>query len=122
MKNARGERTYDFSGAKAQQSYEIMEPSIGLFHLDRRMNLEGRVNVIFEETSPTTTRVTANTRYVVTRTQVVLAAAKNIPQTKSDTISFNSGSGASFPMNPKGQATECVSTGALERQILSAIK
>lgn len=122
VKNARGERTYDFPGAKAQQSYEIMNPSTGLFLIDRRLNLEGRVNLIFEETSPTTTRVTVNTRYVVTRTQVVQRAANNIPQTKTDTISFNSGSGASFPMTTQGQAAECVSTGVLEREILSAIK
>jgi len=122
VKNARGERTYDFPGAKAQQSYEVMIPSVGLLSLDRRMNLEGRVNLIFEEISPTTTRVTANTRYVVTRTQVVKSAANNIPETKTDTISFNSGSGASFPMYSKGQQVECVSTGALEREILSAIK
>lgn len=30
VKNAQGERTYDFAGAKAQQSYEIMNPSVGL--------------------------------------------------------------------------------------------
>ncbi len=123
VKNARGERTYDFPGAKAQQSYEIMNPGVGLFYLDRRMNLEGRVNLIFEEVSSTTTRITANTRYVVTRTQVVQALSNNIPQTKIDTISFNSGAGASFPMSTQaGQAAECVSTGALEQEILSAIQ
>lgn len=122
VKNARGERTYNFAGAKAQQSYEVMNPSVGLFQFDRRMNLEGRVNLIFEETGPTTTRVTANTRYVVTRTQIVQSTANNIPQTKTDTVLFNSGAGASFPMNSLGQAAECVSTGALEREILSVIK
>ncbi len=122
VKNARGERTYDFSGAKAQQSYEIMNPSVGLFYLDRRMNLEGRVNLIFEEVSPSATRVTANTRYVVTRTQIIQGANNNVPQTKIDTISFNSGAGASFPAAAQGQVAECVSTGTLEREILSAIK
>jgi hypothetical protein len=122
VKNAKGERTYDFAGAKAQQSYEIMNPSVGLFFLDRRMNLEGRVNLIFEESGPTSTRVTANTRYVVTRTQTVRNAGNSIPQTGSDTISFNSGGSASFPRNAQGQSAECVSTGALEQEILSAIK
>ena len=122
VKNARGERTYEFAAAKAQQSYEIMNPSVGLFAIDRRMNLEGRVNLIFEETGPTTTRVTANTRYVVTRTIVSQNAANNFPQTRTDTVSFNSGAGASFPTNSLGQAAECVSTGELEREILSAIK
>jgi hypothetical protein len=122
VKNAQGERTYDFAGAKAQQSYEIMNPSVGLFLIDRRMNLEGRVNLIFEETGPNTTRVTANTRYVATRTQIIRNVANNFPQTSTDTISFNSGGSASFPANSQGQSAECVSTGALEREILSAIK
>jgi hypothetical protein len=34
VKNAQGERTYDFAGAKAQQNYEIMNPGVGLFFLD----------------------------------------------------------------------------------------
>lgn len=122
VKNAQGERTYAFAGSKAQQTYEIMNPGVGLFFLDRRMNLEGRVNLIFEEIGPTTTRVTANTRYVVTRTQTIRNAANNFPQTGTETISFNSAGGASFPANSKGQSAECVSTGALEREVLSAVK
>lgn len=122
VKNARGERTYDFSGAKAQQSYEIMSPDKGLFFIDRRMTLEGRVNLIFEDIGPSATRVTVNTRYVVTRKQVVKSATNNTHQSGSDTVSFNSGSGASFPANSQGQAAECVSTGLLEREILSVIR
>lgn len=121
VKNASGERTYDFAGAKAQQAYEVMNPSVGLFLLDRKMNLEGRVNLIFEEVGPNSTRVTANTRYVVTRTLTV-RGGNNLPQTKTETISFNSGSVGAFPANTGGQGTECVPTGALEREILSAIK
>lgn len=123
VQNARGERTYDFAGAKAQQTYEIMNPGVALFFIDRRVSLEGRVNLIFEEVGTNTTLVTANIRYVVTRTQVVRSTANNFfPQTVIDTISFNSGSGASFPANSQEPPAECVSTGALEREILSAIK
>lgn len=121
VKNARGERTYDFAASKAQQTYEIMNPGVGLFFLDRRMSLEGRVNLIFEEVGPNTTRVTANTRYIVTRSQEmrnVQGASRNF----SDSISFNSGSGASFPANADGQSAECVPTGALEREVLSAVR
>ncbi|MFN7835854.1 MAG: hypothetical protein ACK5NY_08750 [Burkholderiaceae bacterium] len=121
VKNARGERTYDFPASKAQQSYEIMNPGVGLFALDRRMNLEGRVNLIFEEVGPSTTRVTANTRYVVARSQVV-SNTQGASRTFNDTISFNSGAGASFPSDSDGRSAECVSTGALEREVLSAIR
>jgi hypothetical protein len=121
VKNARGERTYDFAGSKAQQSYEVMNPGAGLFFIDRRMSLEGRVNLVFEEVSPTETRVTANTRYVVSRQRTVRAAANNIPQSMNDNISFNTGSSATFA-GASDQAAECTSTGALEREILSAFR
>jgi hypothetical protein len=122
VKNAQGERTYDFAGAKAQQNYEIMNPGVGLFFLDRRMSLEGRVNLIFEEVGPATTQVTANTRYVVVRTQTARSAAGGMPSNSSETISFNSGGGASFPANPQGQSAECASRGTLEAEILSAVQ
>ena len=121
VKNARGERTYDFPAAKANQQYEVMNGN-GLFFINRKLSLEGRVNLIFEEVNSNQTRVTANTRYVVTRQLTVSSAANNIPQSGTDSISFNSGGSASFPTNATGQGTECVSTGALEREILSVIK
>ncbi|MFZ3084253.1 hypothetical protein [Rhodoferax ferrireducens] len=122
VKNARGERTYEFAGAKGHQTYEIMLPGTGLFNIERKMSLEGRVNLVFEELSPTQTRVTANTRYVVQRQQVIRNVANNFPQSSTDSISFNSGGGTSFPAGSDGRAAECVATGALEREILSAIR
>lgn len=122
VKNLQGERTYNFPGALAQKSYELMTPGGGLFFVDRKMSLEGRANLIFEEIGPTKTRVTANTRYVLNRQQTIRSAANNFPQNFSNSISFNSGSGASFPPGRDGRAVECVSTGVLEREILSAIR
>lgn len=120
VKNARGERTYNFPGAKASQQYEIMD-SLGLFFIDRKMLLDGRVNLIFEEISPTQTRVTANTRYSVHRDQTIRTVVTPYPQVFSDNVSFNSGSKGQFPTNANGEFTECAPTGRLERDILSAI-
>ena len=122
VKNAQGERTYDFAGAKAQQNYEVMNPGVGLFFLDRRMSLEGRVNLIFEEVDANTTRVTANTRYVVTRTQIVRAAGGGFPQNSNNSISFNSGGSAPFPANQRGEFAECTARGVLEQEVLSAVQ
>lgn len=122
VKNAHGERTYDFAGAKAHQVYEIMDPGSGLFFFDRRMNLEGRVNLIFEEVDSFTTRVTATTRYVVTRTQIVRSTAGGFPHNVTDTISFNSGGGAPFPPNKNGEFAECTARGVLEQEVLSAVQ
>lgn len=122
VKNARGERTYDFAGSKAQETYETLNPN-GLFFIDRRMSLEGRVNLVFEEVSATETRVTANTHYVVTRQSTIRSAANNGSASGSDNIAFNSGGRGAFPI-AGGQvvATECTPTGALEQDILTAFK
>jgi hypothetical protein len=120
VKNARGERTYNFAASKAQQSYEIMMPA-GLFLVDRTMSLDGRVNLIFEELAPNQTRVTANTKYVVQRQVAIRNVANNVPQTLKDSITFNTGGSA-----PLGSSTDntvdCIATGALELEILDAIQ
>lgn len=120
VKNARGERTYDFPGARGSQQYEVMNGN-GLFFLDRRMQLEGRVNLIFEEVSPTSTRVTASTRYVINRSQTV-RNVEGRSQSNSDSVSFNTGGGAAFAANADGRSTECLATGAIEREILSIVR
>lgn len=121
VKNARGERTYDFPASKASQQYEVMNDR-GLFFVNRKLSLEGRVNLVFEEVGPNQTRVTANTRYVVTRQLSVTTPSVAIPQSSTDSISFNGGASGAFSTNGAGPNTECVSTGDLEREILSVIK
>lgn len=120
VKNLAGERTYDFPGAKAQQSYEVMNGN-GLFMVERKMSVEGRVNLVFEEVSPNQTKVTANTRYVVQRQQTV-RGSNNFSRSASESISFNSGRSSAFPANADGRTSECMANGALEDEILSAIK
>ena len=119
VKNARGERTYDFSGASAQQTYEVMNQG-QLFFVQRKMSLEGRMNLVFEELDSASTRVTANTRYVVSRSLQIQAAAGG-SQNMNDSISFNSGSGASFPAAADGRAVQCVSTGRFEGEVFLLI-
>lgn len=115
VKNARGERTYDFPAASPNQQYEVMNDA-GLFQVQRTMSLEGRVNMIFEEVGPTTTKVTASTRYVVQRQQTVrdTSGRNNL---KTDVMNFNSGAGASFP-----EGAFCQSNGALESELLMTVK
>lgn len=119
VKNARGERTYNFPASKAQQRYEVLDGN-GLFMIDRQMTLEGRMNLIFEEINPKQTRVSANTRYVVQKKLKVFNFANNMTYPFDDSISFNSNSSASFPNSSIN--TECLSTGKLEEEILALIK
>jgi hypothetical protein len=118
--NARGERTYRFPAASANQTYEVLIPQ-GLFSINRRMSIEGRMNLIFEELGPAETRVTANTRYVITRQTQIQSVANGQVNNLTDTISFNSGGSASFPATNDGKAVECLENGVLETQVLSLI-
>lgn len=120
VSNARGERTYNFPAAQAETNYEIM--SNGLFRVNRKMGLDGRVNLIFESIGPNKTKVTANTKYVVTRTTSTQSVAGGFPATNTSTISFNSGGSASFPDTAgAGNPVTCRSTGALESDVLNSV-
>lgn len=122
VKNARGERTYDFPAAKAQQTFEQFDGGTNLFFLDRKMSLDGRMNLVFEEISPNETKVTANTKYIVNKVMNI-RNTKVQNQTLNDTISFNSGQSASFPVaNSNRDATTCQPTGIFETDVLSLIK
>lgn len=120
VKNLRGERNYKFPGARASQHYEVMN-NAGLFFLDRSMALEGRVNLVFEEITPTQTRVTANTKYVVTR-NVTISNVDGRSQAMTHLLSFNTAGRATFPAGNDGQATACAANGRLERDILANVK
>lgn len=116
VKNARGERNYDFPGARAQQSYEIMNDS-GLLFINRSMDLEGRVNLIVEEIGPRQTRVTANTRYVATRRQQI-----SNPQGQSANLShsmnFNSGGTGALSGSGSNTGLTCRANGQLEAELI----
>jgi hypothetical protein len=114
VKNLRGERTYDFPASKAEQQYEIMTSE--LFRAYRKMSLEGRINLIFEEAGANETRITANIKYILSRTFSISDALSHT-NTQSDAISFNSGGSASF-----AGGTECTPTGKLEYEILQAVQ
>lgn len=121
VQNVRGKRTYDFPLARAYQQYEVMdmESGTGLWFMEQRMELEGRMNLILQEISPTQILVTANTRYVVTRTLTSKHVARPVPETYSGTISFNSGQSKTFPASRQG--TTCRANGKFEREVLSLI-
>ena len=110
-----------FPAAKGSVTYQHLQV-MDRWQVRRNLTLDGRVNLIFEETSPTQTRVTANTRYVLNRSVNATAAGK-YPQSFSDQISFSSGqSGAFEPRSSDSQRTTCIPTGAMERAVLDLVK
>ncbi len=118
VRDSRGERTFDFPAAKGQQVYEQLT-SGGLFLLDRKMNLEGRMNIALEEVTPSHTRITVNARYTLTRT-VIVQDAQDQSRT-SDTVAFESGQLGRFEPKPGSAALICGPNGTFERDVLSLL-
>ena len=78
------------------------------------------MNLVFEDLGNSTTKITANTKYIVTKSLRVRDVQGKF-QDSIDVITFGTGQSASFPGNEKGEVT-CTSTGALEEEVLSLIK
>jgi hypothetical protein len=114
VSNAHGERNYSFPGSIAYKEYETMHNGQYSF-MRRKMNLEGRVNIIVQEASANNTLVTVNIKYVLTK-DINGTDARGRTHRWLDTVSFNTNGSASFP-----QPTTCSATGALEQEVLSAL-
>lgn len=113
-------QTLDMAAADALYESVAPLPPYGLpgrVQVRRQMALEGRVNIIFEAVGADLTRITTATRYVLTRK---LAATATLPY--SDTVGFNGNEKGVFPPLGANPPLECVSTGELEKSILSTIK
>ena len=122
VKDSKGERTYDFSGAKAQASYEVMASDV-LFNIIRKMSVEAHVSLVFKQVNPDQTKVTANTIYIVQKDVVSRRADSSFSQSWSDSITFSNRGAASFPNDVNSAATTvCKPNGELEREILAVLK
>ncbi len=114
VKNLAGARIYDFAASKAYQQYEELSGA-GLFYVVRKMDLEGRMNIIIEELDASRTRVTTNTKYVVTKTSDIRNVEGYVTK-YNDTVTFNSGQRGTFP-----QGTICQCNGNFEQEVLSLL-
>lgn len=119
--NARGKRAYNMAGASSQ-AYEYKGPDGGLYLSERKVNVDGRMNLILESLSPTQTRITLNTRYVVTRHLQWRRVDLAVPGSSTDSIAFNSGQRAEFPRRGTATPLTCHPTGKLEADVLDLVK
>lgn len=115
VKNARGKRTYRFPASSAYKEYETFENGQNLFFIKRKMNLDGRINIIVQELSANSTLVTVNIKYILTK-DIFGSNPQGQGNHMNDIISFNTNGSASFP-----QQTTCFATGALEQEVLHAL-
>jgi hypothetical protein len=119
--NARGKRTYKMPGASSQ-SYEFKGSDGMLYFGERKMSLEGRMNLILESLSPTQTRITVNTRYIVSRNLQARRVDLGMPNSTADSIAFNAGQRAEFPQRGAAKPLACQPTGKLEADVLDLVR
>lgn len=122
VSNARGKRDYFFPASTAYTTYETFIPQVRqLATIQRRMSLEGRVNLIFEKLDASQTKVTANVKYILTRQATGRLATGQFMGTDTETVSFTNSQKGQFRAPQSGNATTCVATGALEKSVLDSI-
>ena len=111
-------RIYQFPAASGHQVYEQLMRG-NLYEVDRRLELGGAINVIFQRDGRNRTRVTVNTLYQLTRTIHVGNVVGRHYEPVSDTIAFTTSSRGTFPGFE--QSTQCIANGQLEKEILGLL-
>ena len=119
VKNLKGERNYVFPGAKSFQQYEYVYNN-NLYFSARKMVLEGRANIIFEQLNSSKTKVTANTKYIITRTVNVTNVMGQSATPLIETINFNTGEISYFTLG--ANKLKCRPNGKFEADILLLVK
>ena len=114
--NVRGKRVYDFPGCKPYIRYESVH-NMGLFLNDRKMDLQGRANIIVEELSANTTKITVSVKYVVTKSHDINQLGTYRRDMLRDTISFGTNGTGMFP-----QGCKCAANGKFEAELLSLVR
>jgi hypothetical protein len=116
VSNARGKRTYSFAGCTEYKQYEIANPQTNFLGIyNRTMKLEGRINILVQEEEASRTRVSANVRYLVTKSINIQGLSHDFRDSRTDTINFDTNGYAAFPgENP----SSCRPNHKLEEDVL----
>ena len=88
--NLRGKRNYDFPATQAYAQYETMING-SLCAITRKMELDGRMNILIGEIDSSHTSVSVNTRYVLTMNLTGTDVEGHNLQPYQETITFNTG-------------------------------
>lgn len=115
-------RSYSVDLSKSTNFYEIADGG-HLVKFDRKLRLEGKINLIFESLDKNKTKVTANTNYTVSRTVATVSSQLDgnfnpIHTQYADNTGFTTNTKGYFPT---GGQSYCVSTGELERNLIELI-
>ncbi len=116
ISNARGERNYDFPAARSFTQYEKMMDG-SLCSITRKLDLEGRMNVLVNEVDSAKVSVTVNTRYILSLNVTGSDVMGHYIAPRQETISFNTGQSAKL-----SGGTMFYSNGELEKTIINLVK
>jgi hypothetical protein len=102
------EQTIDFPVAKAHQDWRVTAPSMMVQYYSQTVTLNGKLHIVFERLSETSTKVTVNIRYVLNRSVTAqYPPPYPHPTSAQETIAFDSGGQAAFGSNwPKPRTRE----------------
>ena len=114
FENARGKANYNYNTADSAQ-YTAMEGA-RLFNYTRSTSLSGRSNVYVEPTGEGT-KVSVNTKYVLTLTLSALDASNRPAGSRTDSIDFTT-----RQRSTANAQFYCVSKGNLEERILNYVR
>lgn len=115
VENLAGKREYRFPAARRYQQFEMVNNGL-LMTMERTVELEGRMNIVLAEDGPDKTRMTVNTRYVLTQTGKGLAVTGQPISPHVQTITFNTGGSAT---NQAGTVYQ--PNGEFEREVLALL-
>ncbi len=111
-------QTIDFPVAKAHQDWRVTAPSMMVQYYSQTVTLNGKLHIVFEHLSETSTKVTVNIRYILNRS--VTAQYRNPagpnPSSAQETITFDSGGEATFGSKWPNPRTSEQAFAALERK------
>ena len=118
VKDSAGERSYQFPSARQNTAFESTDKG-NLYNIRRSMNLDSKIDVQFKKASGTSTEVSVNCKYLITKNSEITLVGGSILESRPinviDSVTFYTGGGNTFT-NSTGT---CNPTYALERLILS---
>jgi hypothetical protein len=115
VENLAGKREYRFPAARRYQQFEVFQNGL-LVTIQRTVELEGRMNIVLAEEGPDRTRITVNTRYVLTQTNKGQAVTGQALSPTVQTITFNTAGSAT---NQAGTVYQ--PNGDFEREVLALL-
>lgn len=114
-----GAHKTDFPVARAHQAWAVEEPRMMVQYQAQTVTLNGKMHIVFERLSETSTKVTVDIRYVLNRSVTAQYYQKGgpTPTSTQETLTFDSGGEGTFGSKWPVPRTWKGASAAVEREI-----